>query len=595
VRARALTRRLRLLLLAATLLLATAAALLVTTGALGDRAELATVDARFSLRGPLAPPEEIVVVGIDDRTFDELPDRLARFPFDRHVFAKVLQEVDRGGARAIVYDVQFTERQGDTPEDDAADNALIEASRAAGNAVFSTTEVGEGGATKVFGDREGQEYGRAMVGNGLLPPDPGGVLRRLPHAIDGLPTLAVRTLERLGRPVAREDFEAGGAWIDYHGGPGRIRTVSFSQAYLGRVPQGTFRDRIVVIGAAAPSLQDRHATAAGGGLMPGPEVHANAISTLMRGIPLRSAPGWVDLLLAVALSALAPLLGLRRRALIALGAAVLAGAAFTLAVHLAFDRGRVVAFVGPMTGLVLGTAGTLLVHLLTTTVEKAQLRELFGRFVPDPVVDEVIARAAGEDLRLGGVRMVSTVMFSDLRGFTSFAERREPEQVIEILNRYLTLMSDAILDHGGTLVAYMGDGIMAVFGAPIGSGDHADRALAAGREMLARMEEFNAWMREQGHGDGFKMGIGLNSGEVMSGNVGSDRRLEYTAIGDTTNTAARLEAMTKGTPYQLFVAGSTHELLGEKPADLVFVDEFEVRGRERRLPVWGLRASGGTV
>jgi adenylate cyclase len=109
------------------------------------------------------------------------------------------------------------------------------------------------------------------------------------------------------------------------------------------------------------------------------------------------------------------------------------------------------------------------------------------------------------------------------------------------------------------------------------------------------MDEFNAWMREQGHGDGFKMGIGLNSGEVMSGNVGSDRRLEYTAIGDTTNTAARLEAMTKGTPYQLFVAGSTHELLGEKPADLVFVDEFEVRGRERRLPVWGLRASGGTV
>ena len=123
-----------------------------------------------------------------------------------------------------------------------------------------------------------------------------------------------------------------------------------------------------------------------------------------------------------------------------------------------------------------------------------------------------------------------------------------------MLNRYLTEMSDAILDHDGTLVAYMGDGIMAVFGAPIASDDHADKALGAAREMLERLERFNAWMREEGLGDGFKMGIGLNSGDVMSGNVGSSRRLEYTAIGDTTNTAARLEGMTKGTPYQLFVA-----------------------------------------
>jgi adenylate cyclase len=107
--------------------------------------------------------------------------------------------------------------------------------------------------------------------------------------------------------------------------------------------------------------------------------------------------------------------------------------------------------------------------------------------------------------------------------------------------------------------------------------------------MLDCMDGFNEWMREQGHGDGFKMGIGLNSGEVMSGNVGSDRRLEYAAIGDTTNTASRLEGLTKGTPYQLYVSGSTHEALAGKPEDLVFVDELEVRGRSRKLPVWGLR------
>ena len=184
--------------------------------------------------------------------------------------------------------------------------------------------------------------------------------------------------------------------------------------------------------------------------------------------------------------------------------------------------------------------------------------------------------------------MDATVLFSDLRGFTAFAEAREPEQVIEVLNRYLTAMSDAILDHGGTLVAYMGDGIMAVFGAPVAAGDHADRALDAARAMLARLEEFNAWMREDGLGDGFKMGIGLHSGPVMSGNVGSARRLEYAAIGDTTNTAARLEGMTKGTPYQLFVGEPTRDRLAAPPDELEFVSELEVRGRERGIRVWGL-------
>ena len=140
--------------------------------------------------------------------------------------------------------------------------------------------------------------------------------------------------------------------------------------------------------------------------------------------------------------------------------------------------------------------------------------------------------------------------------------------MIESLNRYLTEMSEAILDHGGTLVAYMGDGIMAVFGAPLQQDDHADRALEAARDMLDRLEGFNGWLREQGLHDGFKMGIGLNSGPVMSGNVGSERRLEYTALGDTTNTAARLEGMTKGTPHQLYIADTTKQALhaaGRRP------------------------------
>src|SRR5205823_8954311 len=149
---------------------------------------------------------------------------------------------------------------------------------------------------------------------------------------------------------------------------------------------------------------------------------------------------------------------------------------------------------------------------------------------------------------------------------------------------------EAILEHGGTLVSYMGDGIMAVFGAPLEMPDHADRALRAARTMLARLDEFNARVRERGVGDGFKMGIGVNSGVVMSGNVGSERRLEYTVLGDTTNTAARLEGMTKDTPYQLFIADSTRSRLSPAPEDLVPVGDLPVRGRDARVGVWSLPA-----
>jgi adenylate cyclase len=135
---------------------------------------------------------------------------------------------------------------------------------------------------------------------------------------------------------------------------------------------------------------------------------------------------------------------------------------------------------------------------------------------------------------------------------------------------------------------------MAVFGAPLHQDDHADRALAAARDMLTQLEGFNGWLREQDLHQGFKMGIGLNTGPVMSGNVGSERRLEYTALGDTTNTAARLEGMTKGTPHQLYLSDSTRQALRTPAHDLVEVGEFEVRGRKAKIKLWSL-AEGAPV
>jgi len=152
------------------------------------------------------------------------------------------------------------------------------------------------------------------------------------------------------------------------------------------------------------------------------------------------------------------------------------------------------------------------------------------------------------------------------------------------------MVDDAIVPHGGTLVDYMGDGIMAVFGAPIEMEDHADRALMAARDKLNELRRFNEWLRtEMGFEKSFRMGIGLNSGRVTSGNVGSLKRMAYTTIGDTTNTAARLEGMTKGTPYMLFLSDLTRAALSEEPDDLVFYKEVEVRGRQQPVKLWSIQ------
>jgi adenylate cyclase len=365
-----------------------------------------------------------------------------------------------------------------------------------------------------------------------------------------------------------------------------MRSVSFATAVNGHLPPHFFRDRIVVVGATAPSLQDIHPTSADS-QMPGAEIQANAIDTVLRGMPLATVPGWVAVALIIVMSAVVPFLLLYVGMLTAGAVAVALGLALAAAAQLSFNGGWVIPFVDPLLGLVLSTGGALAAQLVTVAFERIWVRDLFARFVPENVVDEVLASAGGP--RLGGVELMGTVMFIDLRGFTTLAESLTPTRVIDILNHYLSEMSDAILDNGGTLVAYLGDGIMAVFGAPLPQDDHADRALRAAREMLdVRLPRFNAWLRQEGISDGVKMGIGLNSGHVMSGNVGSERRIEYTVVGDTTNTASRIEGLTKGTPHQLLLAGSTKDALVTPASDLIHVGETDIRGRVGKLQLWSI-------
>lgn len=220
-------------------------------------------------------------------------------------------------------------------------------------------------------------------------------------------------------------------------------------------------------------------------------------------------------------------------------------------------------------------------------LQRDHMRLVFSRFLPEQVVDQVLADGDVESL-LAARRLTGTVMFTDLRGFTTFAENSPVEIVVDVLNRYLGEVTDAVLDAGGTLVGYLGDGVIAAFGAPIEASDHADRALRAAREIVGpRIASFNQWLvQEKQISRKFKTGVGINSGPLMSGNVGSERRLEYTVIGDTINTAARVEAMTKDRECAILLTEEVVDDLTDRPDDLRFLEEVVPRGRSTPVRLW---------
>jgi adenylate cyclase len=549
-----------------------------------ERQELATVNYRFDVRGSEGPSPDMILVAIDDDTFTRPPK--PQWPFDRRDHADVIRNLNNAGARVIAYDVQFTEDSANERADAILNEEVAKAGR---KLVLATTEVRSDGSTEILaGDEKLREAG-VTPSFSAFPGDSDSKIRRMRSDRFGLVSFDIAVARIASGRDVRAPSEIDDNWIDFPGPPGTQRAISFVDVKNNDFDPALVRGKIVVVGATSNVLQDRHGTSASRGeLMAGPEIHMAGIQTALEGFPLRSGPEWLNVLAVILLSLLAPIAGLRLRVVPALLIGAGGIAVLLVGSQVLFERQGVINHVAyPFIAGVLAMLVTGIVHALTTALEREQTRDAFARFVPESVVDQVLADAEG--VRLGGVRGEATVMFSDLRGFTSFSETLEPERVIESLNRYLTEMSEAILDHGGTLVAYMGDGIMAVFGAPLKQEDHADRALEAARDMLSRMDGFNGWLREQGLHDGFKMGIGLNSGPVMSGNVGSERRLEYTALGDTTNTAARLEGMTKGTPHQLYIADTTRQALTRPVDDIVEVGEAEVRGRKAKVKLWSLR------
>ncbi len=589
MRRRAWQRRKRLLLAAVTAVTVALGLAAYATNLLYPL-EAQAVDARFSIRGTHASlTKRFLIVQVDDATFNYFNKRgmAANWPFPRRYHARVIDNLLAAGAKLIAFDIAFTQQT-----DAYDDNALIEAINRAHNMVLATTAVSAGGQTGVIGGRAEQQAVGATVGDSTVIADSQGVIRDFQHSYQGIDTFPVAIAARAAaHQIPAKTF--GGATvrvpIDYPGPPGTVADIPYWQVWANRFPASAVRGRIVIVGAQASILQDIHATPTSGSeVMDGPEIQADSAATALAGIPLRFAGAWLNMIVIILFAAMTPLLSIAFRLRTTMLISFVMAALFTLGAQVAFDNGTILVYSYPVLAMVLAIIATLTIVLLGEAFERQHAREIFARFVPPSVVDEVLART-DDDFRLGGVERDCTVLFSDLRGFTSFSETQPAAKVIEVVNYYLNEMTEAILAAGGTLISYMGDGIMAVFGAPIEQPDHADRALHASREMIGpRLQRFNDWLLGQGYESGFRMGVGLNSGTVMAGNVGAEQRVEYTAIGDTTNTASRLEGMTKGTPHMLFVSESTRERLQVVPDDMVFVDHFEIRGRVAKMAIYSL-------
>ena len=380
----------------------------------GRGLELSTVDGRFQVRGSQRPWPGVVIVGID-------PDTLyayGRFPFARSHHADMIDRLRADGARVIAYDVVF-----DAPTAPEQDLLLYDAAkRAHGRLVLAGIATDKYGNTLVLGGTANLRAAGVSVGSANFPVASDGAVRRVPETVERLRSFAVASALTAGLPASRLRglFDGGSQWINFPGPAGTVKSYSFVDVINGRVPASAFRGRIVVVGTVANDLHD-YATVGGWPSQPmqGAEIEADAISTLMRGAPLRSLATpleWLELVLAALILPALALLRVHWPRLILAG--VLVAAAVLLAAQLAFDSGVVTMVVAPLAALLVGGAGAVLIPLVIERRELRVLRERFARFDP-AVVGAVLANtgmalrvramAIGPESVIAGYRLVSLV------------------------------------------------------------------------------------------------------------------------------------------------------------------------------------------
>jgi len=527
--------------------------------------------------------DRVVIVDIDQRSLELMNAMAGSWPWPRSVHGELIDYIEAQHPRAIAFDVLFNELDVYRPDSDAA---FADAVARNPNVWLAMTVNNDGQGARVLdmppaiGVRPLTKppadtrvpamlplvllnHPEAMRG-GLtnFTADSDGVGRRYALYLDRsgwrFPSLPARVVASLGRPLPPRQS----VMLNYRRG---WRHISYADLYLDSLRSKPLRDphelsgKIVLVGTSAPGLMDMRLSPLDSDY-PGVEMLATAIDNLDRGDWLREVPRPYGLPFALLLIGLIAVAFARGVSAARTGYAMLAVTAVTLAgAWLALVNGTFVPVFAPLAlGWAFYLASTTLAYL-DERAQRLRTADAFKRFLDPQVVTELIGSGAIDYRAQAAVREV-TVLFSDIRGFTTLSETASPEDVVALLNRYFTRQVEIIFKHGGTLDKFIGDGIMAFWGAPTAYPDHAVRAVAAALEMSAALDEFRDELGTLGAA--LDIGIGLHTGNAVVGFIGSDERLDYTAIGDTVNSASRVESTTKGIS-RILVSRTTREAAGD--------------------------------
>jgi adenylate cyclase len=366
---------------------------------------------------------------------------------------------------------------------------------------------------------------------------------------------------------------------------------SQQQVLEGVKPQiapDTFRDRIVVVGVAGEGLRDVFVTPFAEGRMAGAEVHANTIDAWQSGRTLTPGPFRTGAVIALGLA-----VGVGATGALTSSAWFTGGAALVIALAYVWTNVRLFAaglwwpLAVPLLAIVLAFVGDLAWQYFVEGREKRKVKRLFSRYVAKDVYDQLLADPSRA--KLGGTRRQMTVLFSDMRGFTALTEKGNPEDIVTQLNDYFTRMVKVLFEHRGTLDKFVGDMVMALFGAPLDDEDHAEHAVLTALAMVRALDVLNAEWREFGI-PRLDIGIGINTGEMVAGNIGSDTIMSYTVIGDAVNLGARLESLNKEYGTRIIISEATRSRL-KGQYDIRPLGSVTVKGKSESVAIYEVRPS----
>ena len=603
-----------------------------------DQLELKTYDMRMrALHTPR--PTHVTIAAVDEQSLA----RVGRWPWSRTVHAELARRLDEAGAKVIAFDVFFTE-----PESAKADAQLARALAATKKAVLSTVfllnrqdarYLGEKGvqaglkaiapqAIMAAGGRRSElrTYGvlanipelqrsSRYAGHINVLPDADGIYRRVPlvmlYGDRYFPSSDVQVarafyaeeefalnLDQYGTvslTLAGREFplDADGQFlVRYRGKPGvTFDTVSVSDILDRKADAALLRDRVVLIGGTAAALGDIRATPFDAA-SPGVELRASVIENLIDG-RLVYRPDWMPLvdvtlmaLIGLLMIWLLPRFGVSGGALLA---AALLGGYVALATTFFRNEGLWLNLVYPSLLIVALFALATLVSYFFTFSEKRYLKLAFQHYVPPAVVEDLVADAGA--LRLGGEKRELTVLFSDIRGFTTLSEGMQPEELVKLMNEYFTVMTDRVFEQGGSLDKYIGDAIMAIYGAPVVEPDHPARACRSALDMMRALDELQQKWQAAGLPK-IGIGVGINTGQMVVGNMGSATRFNYTVVGDHVNLASRIESLNKTYGTSILISEYTYTQVKGEFANVREVDSVKVRGREQPVRLYELFPAG---